>query len=371
MNHNTENKPRIFGLDVIRASAILMVVFSHVYYLLDSTNPLFISLSGLFGFAGVELFFVLSGYLIGGILLKMYVSESYNGKTILHFLKRRWMRTLPNYYVVLLVNVVLGLLIGYDMSNAWQYFIFVQNLFHFNITFFSESWSLSIEEWTYLITPLFFFITYRFMKNKKTGFIVTTLFLIFIFHVFRFWFNEQNIVENMVQWNEEVKSLVIYRIDAILVGFLVAWVFNYYENILKKLGVYFFIIGIHLFFMQYVVMNIIGFTIVDTPQYFNVFYFTLSSITFAFILPVFVFWKQANGILVQIINWISKLSYSIYLVHYSLVTVLVKYLNSNYLTSISSFVLIVIYLLSVVFLSFLLYTFVEKPFMDKRLNLSN
>lgn len=88
MNSDIQNNNRIFGLDVIRATAILMVVFSHIYYLIDSSNPLLISISGLFGFFGVELFFVLSGFLIGTILLNKYMNENFSIKEIFSFLKR-------------------------------------------------------------------------------------------------------------------------------------------------------------------------------------------------------------------------------------------------------------------------------------------
>lgn len=366
MSQELQNKERIFGLDVVRATAIAMVVFSHVYYLIDSSNPLFISLSGIFGFAGVELFFVLSGFLIGTILLKMYLTNSFNGDTIAIFLKRRWMRTLPNYYVVLLLNVILGLSLGYVMTDAWRYFFFLQNFTTYKITFFSESWSLSIEEWTYLITPFVFWLTYKFSKNNKWSFLFTSLGLVFFFHLVRYGFYKTHFISDMGQWNEEVKSLVVYRIDAILIGFVVAWMHYFYKDKLKNISVYLFILALHLFFLQFVALNVLGVEILSYPKYFLVFYFTLSSGTFALAIPVFANWKTATGFFSKVVVWVSKLSYSMYLVHYSLMTVLFKFLKENFLQGISNLILIVIYLFFVTFFSFLLYRFVEKPIMDRR-----
>lgn len=366
MSQEKQQSERIFGLDVVRALAISMVLFSHIYYLIDSTNPMFISLSGLFGFAGVELFFVLSGFLIGGIVLKLYLSNAFTISTIFNFLRRRWMRTLPNYYLVLVLNILVGLSIGYSMKEVWRYFFFIQNFSTYHLTFFSESWSLSIEEWTYLITPFLFFLSFKVFKNKKNGFIITTVLVISIFHFLRYSLSQNHLIINMKQWNEEVKSLVIYRIDVILMGFILAWMNYFYQNSLKKYSVYLFIVAVHLFFLQFVAMNVMGFDIVSSPNYFIIFYFTLSSVTFAFTLPVFIFWVSSKGFLSKIINGVSKLSYSVYLVHYSLVTVLFKYLKVNYLQDIPSLLLIMIYLFIVFLVAYMLYHFIEKPIMQKR-----
>ena len=149
MNLEKQNKTRIFGLDIIRSVAILMVVFSHLYYLIDSKNALFISISGLLGFFGVELFFVLSGFLIGTILLKQFLDNSFTIKEVIHFLKRIWFRTLPNYYLILAVNIGIALSFGYlPVTSYWNYFLFLQNLSQYSITFFKEKKSLAVEEWT-------------------------------------------------------------------------------------------------------------------------------------------------------------------------------------------------------------------------------
>lgn len=64
------NQKRIFGLDLLRFLAIIMVLISHGRLLLKSTLGSSIDFLSLGGFWGVELFFVLSGFLIGGILIK-------------------------------------------------------------------------------------------------------------------------------------------------------------------------------------------------------------------------------------------------------------------------------------------------------------
>lgn len=366
MNQETQKSERIFGLDVIRATAISLVVFSHIYYLMDSSNPFFVTLSGLLGFAGVELFFVLSGFLIGGIILKLYVSDSFTFSSIFNFLKRRWLRTLPNYYIVLIINVIVVMKIGYSQQDSWRYFFFLQNFSAYHITFFSESWSLSIEEWTYLFTPFVFLLSHKLVNNKKIGFLITSLGLILVFNCLRYVFYQNHFLIDMNQWNEKLKSIVIYRIDAILIGFVVAWFYNFYGHSLKKASVYLFILAAHLFFLQFVAMNVIGFDIISSPKYFLVFYLTLSSITFALIIPVFAFWKKSKGVFSSLIVGISKLSYSIYLVHYSLVVVLVKYLKDTMLHDISLLLLVSLYLLFVFLFSYLLYRFVEKPFMARR-----
>ena len=146
---------RIFGLDLLRTLAIVGVVIGHGKPILGAADTEFpwIPLGD-----GVDMFFVLSGYLIGGILISEFVVPGKLGlRELFHFLQRRWFRTLPNYYLILGVNVLFAYL-GWSMGNldffSWKFLCFTQNLnWHFE-GFFWESWSLAVEEWFYLTFPL-------------------------------------------------------------------------------------------------------------------------------------------------------------------------------------------------------------------------
>jgi peptidoglycan/LPS O-acetylase OafA/YrhL len=142
---------RLGGLDTLRAAAIALVLMSH-YMGFVSRQPTFGTV-GKVGWAGVDLFFVLSGYLIGNqILSPLARGEAFSLKT---FFARRLLRTLPNYYVVLalylLFPAVLG---GSGMASIWRFLSFTQN---FGLAYgqtFTHSWSLCIEEQFYLLLPV-------------------------------------------------------------------------------------------------------------------------------------------------------------------------------------------------------------------------
>ena len=165
-------KSRVFGLDVYRAVAILLVVMSHASYF---TGSMFSWLPSIPLPDGVELFFVLSGFLIGTILIKtLEESERFGYRELFHFWKRRWFRTLPNYYLILLVYYILvsNSIIGGDDAIEqfnWKFLVFAQNLYESFYGFYLESWSLSIEEWFYIILPIII-IGFRLFLSKRIRF---------------------------------------------------------------------------------------------------------------------------------------------------------------------------------------------------------
>src|SRR5947209_774816 len=136
------------GLDLLRALAIVFVLLYHAG-LFGFTLPWRIDR---YGWIGVDLFFVLSGYLIGGQLL---ASISRHGRIDLPtFYFRRALRIVPAYLVVVAVYVLLPQFREYArMPPAWKFLSFTQNLGLRGGTAFSHAWSLCIEAQFYLLLP--------------------------------------------------------------------------------------------------------------------------------------------------------------------------------------------------------------------------
>jgi peptidoglycan/LPS O-acetylase OafA/YrhL len=140
------------GLDLVRAIAISWVLLYHASILWHVPGDSWLIR---FGWMGVDLFFALSGFLIGGQLLRPWArgaAPSYS-----HFIMRRVLRTLPAYLVILaLYFLVPSLRDGNEMKPLWQFLTFTQNLagdLSPRMTF-SHAWSLCVEEQFYLAFPL-------------------------------------------------------------------------------------------------------------------------------------------------------------------------------------------------------------------------
>ena len=159
---------RVLELDGLRGFAILVVLLDHYLGSYENTDFSHYWLIFFRGFSvgrvGVDLFFVLSGFLIGGILLESRDSANY----FRTFYLRRVHRILPVYYSwILLYLIGLGILHFFapavsltsaDSSNAFRYFPFLQNFFphktHLEWVWLGVTWSLAIEEQFYLFAPL-------------------------------------------------------------------------------------------------------------------------------------------------------------------------------------------------------------------------
>lgn len=352
----------------MRATAIIMVVCSHILWIYPKSNAFIPTLFELFGFWGVELFFVLSGFLIGSILYKTFVNESFTLKSVFHFLKRRWFRTLPNYYLVLLFNILIAFFLGFSIENMGSYFLFLQNFASKSPAFFPESWSLSIEEFTYLLLPFsLFFIGLIKVKNKSKAFLFVVIALILVFWMNKFYYHSQHTISNLSEWNLNLKSVLIYRIDAILMGVLFAWISLNFTEFWKQSKTIFALIGFGiLFFLMFGILPL-NLTIEQKPFFWNVLYLPITSIAFAFLLPFFSEWKTYANAFFYPIELISKISYSIYLLHYSLILLLLKtFFDTFQMSDFERHLFTLVYLLITFLSSYLLYRFYEKPIMNWR-----
>lgn len=136
------------GLDLLRALAITLVIFYHAG-LFGFSLP---GRAERFGWIGVDLFFVLSGYLIAGQLLAPIARGE--PPNLRRFFWRRALRILPVYLLVVAVYFALPALREYPtIPPLWKFLLFVQNVGLRGGTAFSHAWSLCVEAQFYLVLP--------------------------------------------------------------------------------------------------------------------------------------------------------------------------------------------------------------------------
>ena len=348
----------------MRAGAIGLVLIGHCSYFLPNDGGYLQQILSVFGFFGVEVFFVLSGFLIGKILYQMF-EASLTLESVVLFLKRRWFRTLPNYYLILIINFFVASYIGYEVAGSWRYFFFLQNFASPLLPFFPESWSLSIEEFAYLILPISLLIVARF-SNKTKQFVALTVILIIIVQMLKFSYNAANPVTTLMEWNLRLKSVVIYRLDGIFFGVLASVAYLRRNELWVKAKNYAAPLGFLLLILLFVGVGYFRITIDKFPMFWNVFYLPLNSLVAVLFLPLLSEWKSAPTFIAKPITIISVLSYSIYLLHYSIVLQVLRHnydLQDNF-KDYATFTFL--YLLITFVLSYMLYKFYEKPMTDLR-----
>ena len=352
---------RVFGLDAFRAIAILLVVLSHGSMILNKADPGFpyLKLPD-----GVELFFVLSGYLIGGILLRMYNKpEPQRFKELLTFWKRRWFRTLPNYYLVLLINLLLAYL-GISGSEpgsfSWKFLFFLQNFASPFTGFFWESWSLSVEEWFYVFTPIALsaaFILYRRSASAKNIFLAVILFFLAAPLIYRIYISAGDV--DAFWYENTFKKLVVTRLDAIMYGVLFAWISHYFPNLWSRYSEVAFFGGL-------ILMCLVLIPEKDPNSFYaKTFYFSVTGLSAALLLPFAARPRLSKGVTGKIITHISLISYSMYLINLGLAAQLID-ANADLSSPAKVLVWYFIYWIAVAFFSTLLYKYFEKPVMDLR-----
>jgi peptidoglycan/LPS O-acetylase OafA/YrhL len=143
--------PRLAGLDTLRALAVTLVVLHH-YTLFVTRDAHTFGWLGQMGWAGVDLFFALSGYLIGRQIFAALAHP--RGLSLGRFYARRLLRTLPNFYVVVALYFLLpGFRGAAPLPDLWRLLTFTLNFQLPPGTAFSHAWSLCIEEQFYLVLP--------------------------------------------------------------------------------------------------------------------------------------------------------------------------------------------------------------------------
>lgn len=354
-----EGNNRIHALDVMRATAIIAVIF---YHLPKVNHQIAWRAITHFGYLGVDLFFVLSGYLIGGqIFNNIKKTNSFSIKT---FYLKRFLRTLPNYYVALVINI---LIIGSQFFD-WRYYFFVQNFG--GLYQFTHSWSLCIEEHFYLFFPLIVSIFHRKEKLNKFPFFILGIIITSFIWRFSFWFftrPDLTYAKDISQGYELYFKNIFYpsigRLDGIALGTLIAYTKFFKESLWNRLlekSNLFLASGVFL-------LGVLSPFIYFKVGWFNVLFgFPLISLSFGLILISAANSKSILGkIKIPGLTTISLLSYSLYLTHIWGIdiaqTICGKF--SIQLTSLIAYILM--FTISFAF-ALTLYIFIERPFLKIR-----
>lgn len=353
--HNTQG--RIFGLDLIRAVAIGLVLLSHFAKTVD-----------VFGFIGVEIFFGLSGYLIGNILWRSFsTSWDWSVDNILNFWSRRWWRTLPSYYLFLLIFTLIATITPEPLpplDELTKFIWFGQSFTKHYSWFYGVSWSLCIEEWFYLSFPTLLFIISLVNKNKRTTYALAILF-VFLFSFATKWalYNEGVA--------DDLRLLTVARLDAIASGLLIA----YLEKVISAAVVYkkiFPLTGALLLvgLLSTIVINSMSVKAIESSPYL----LTLFPLAFSLLLPFFNSIQKPHKLNAVVASWIEKVSlwsYSIYLSHMAVLSI-IYFLQDTFLdfdiraTTLGNIATKSTGLVIILLVSSFLYKHVELPFMKKR-----
>jgi peptidoglycan/LPS O-acetylase OafA/YrhL len=378
-----ENK-RLFGLDVVRAIAVLMVVFYHSTSLLTPLMQLpyrigwlfgkIIAITNMLGLLGVELFFVLSGFLIGGILIREFMAAStFSLSFVKDFWIKRWSRTLPNYYLILGLNTLLLFFYQGVVTLDVRYLLFLQNFAQPHPAFFPEAWSLSIEEWFYLTLPLILLLASIFLKSrpKQAALLFTLIIYLFVFMTMRILTAIYPAYADLGQ-DSSIRKVVIYRLDAIAFGVIIAYLHNFHgaflnqQKIRKSLFIIGFCLTILILFLNFLSLH-------PSFNYYgkspiirflsDSFLYSLLPLSLSLMLPAAVTMTRfsANTFKINsIVTHISLISYSMYLIHYSLIFLpfFEKRQPNNWLTALFFYGL---YWAITISIATLIYYYYEKP----------
>ena len=354
---------RFFGLDFLRVLAVSMILFSHLSWIYNS-NGLLGKLQDISGFLGIELFIVLSGFLIGGILYKQFLQDEYTLKDGGLFIYRRLVRLLPSYYLIILLNCAVFLTFGLSVAGVWKYFLLMQNFASPVSPFFPESWSLPVKEIGYILAVILLIALSKIFVNtsKRLLFLTVVIGLIVISFLLKIDYNIHSTNSNLIQWSFNVRSVVIYRMDSVLIGVLSGYFYHNYKEFIGSKRLWFMVLGFVLFFLLLLCIKVFGFTLTSAGWFWNILCLPLVSLAICLFIPQLLYMKSPSEIVENLTGFICKISYSIYLLHYSFILFLLKnFIDTRNYTFWQLNIFTLFYLLISVGLSYVLYAYFEKP----------
>lgn len=341
-------------LDAVRAIAVLLVIISHWIpreYLISRVPT---------GELGVDIFFVLSGFLITWILLanreKARIENAGRGQVIKNFYIRRSLRIFPIYYFVVLTMLIFSEKTGTSIETSYPYYLtYTSNYYFFDIKgwdgILSHLWSLSVEEQFYILWPSIMLFSGR----KLLPYIIGGFILIGI--------GTQVLLRGVGMSN----ILTPACFDAFGMGALLSWIIVHNPGWLGKFYRYLKIVA-PFAFMLFVI------SCIQTRWHIFPLIRTINSIL-ALTLITFILYRIQSGKSIRsfILNnkmfiFLGKISYGIYLYHLILPYVVSqfagKYFGINLQQGIGLAGYFILNLVLVVAVSWLSWMLIEKPILS-------
>ncbi|HLP53422.1 MAG TPA: acyltransferase [Fluviicola sp.] len=360
--NNLINQERLNGLDHLRALAIIIVFLFH-YFILSGGQPEWLPEFAKFGWTGVDLFFVLSGFLITSQLL----SQVKKGKNISlkEFYAKRFFRIIPAFLVVLLLYFLVPLFREKEaLPPLWKFLTFTQNfgLDLKNHGTFSHAWSLCVEEHFYLFLPLILIFLQQLKRLKNAYRVIIVLFLTGL--AIRFYVYEslsQNGEVDPVLWYRYIYYPTYNRLDGLLVGVLIASIYQFLPSLWSRIARYgnlWIALGLAILSGAYFLCedpftfdaSVFGFPLVAVGY---------GSLVIGAISPSGFLHKWKS----KVTTWIATVSYAIYLTHKGIIH-LTHQLLADY--EMDSNIVLVICSLTCLLGAFLLNRIIENPFIKWR-----
>lgn len=355
---------KLYGLDHLRTLAILLVFLFHYGRLFP--HPEWVNTISKFGWTGVDLFFVLSGYLIAAQLFA-HIAQQGNVPLKSFFLKR-FFRIVPAYLFV----VALYFCIPYvhereALAPLWKYLTFTQNLGLDLRTqgTFSHAWSLCIEEQFYLVLPLVL-AALLYLKLFRKSFIL--LAGLFVAGFFIRYFSYRAFVlpgdeQSWASWYKWIYYPTQCRLDGLLTGISIAAGFRFLPAVMLRAARYgnmLLLIGLGILAFAY------WLCLDESSLSASVFGFPAVSIGYGFLVtgavsPGCFLYRWQSRLTARI----AALSYALYLIHKITIHVSQDLISRTGLAADSNLMFVICILVTVT-AAFIINFSIEQPFMRIR-----
>ena len=367
---NFSNHNKLYGLDHLRALAIILVFLFH-YQLPFFGHPVWLSSLAKFGWTGVDLFFVLSGFLIASQLFEQIKSGT--RVSFARFFLKRAFRIFPAYWVVTALYFCLPVFHEREsLPPLWKLLTFTQNLGLDLSTSgtFSHAWSLCVEEHFYFFLPLILIALQVSDLFKKAYWLIPVLFVFCLATRWYSWnhFYSPNIGaegEGII-WYKYIYYPTYTRLDGLLTGVSVAMIYCFLPQtwrVMERYGNLFIFSGV-------AVLIVTGFAFPDIEALIpSLFCFALVAIGYGLMVAGAV---SKGSILHRwqsgVTSFIAGLSYSIYLLHKGVIHI-TQLVIAKLGYDTNTGLVMVCCIISCIISAFLLNAVIEKPFLRLRDNL--